>query len=396
LDLEAFQAKSVCPPGGRQLLGLASQGKNRSYALCRGDAAFYLFGADGNGWDMEAFPYSQDYMDESPILVANSEHLVVLTSKYAYRRTSHGSWERTPIKPAYEINQFLRYLFHIDARYQDNLDRQNISDDLRQRFRDAGRPLSLNASVVPREENREWLIADTDYEQTYLVLGPNELETELRFFRYTLLDAKHYLLAGNQLYIARDRGEWGGDLNALNILTGDWEPPVPFSRPVSPNRRPTGDGTTLPIRDMKLDSAGKLWVIEFMDHMSSCYGYIRAYDGNSWEVFAKSNAWQNREEEDSRCISHASVHSISFDKAGTPYLLAWTREAGLGLFKYQNGEWEQVALNLDNAPSGADFLHMVDDNTVVIGFFDDGVAVLDIKSGNMRRILLGESFYDWK
>lgn len=63
------------------------------------------------------------------------------------------------------------YLFSVDIKFKSNLNDDDISEDLRQVFKDEGYLLSQGATVGVKEENRMWIIADKKDGREYTVIN---------------------------------------------------------------------------------------------------------------------------------------------------------------------------------------------------------------------------------
>ncbi len=62
-----------------------------------------------------------------------------------------------------------RQLFRVGLKFQSDLDKNNISGDLRREFKNKEFPLSLNTALSIEKEGSSWLITDRDNSQMYMV-----------------------------------------------------------------------------------------------------------------------------------------------------------------------------------------------------------------------------------
>jgi hypothetical protein len=176
----------------------------------------------------------------------------------------------------------------------------------------------------------------------------------------------HALLAKEKVYLGFDRGEWGGDLLALDLKTGAWEQP------------PLASGGGWPVRDLKLGPGETVWAVEGLAHLGVRHGKLNVFDGNEWKVFCcssegKMSNWN---------LDPASLDSVGFDGEGRVYVLSGC----LGVARYEGGNWTQLT------PGWPSFqyvssLHITASGVAVIGMYDAGVLLVDLRSNQARRVI---------
>jgi hypothetical protein len=177
----------------------------------------------------------------------------------------------------------------------------------------------------------------------------------------------HLLLLGRKLYLGFDRGEWGGGLLLLDVKTGEWQ------------EIKLGEGLDLPIRDLTTDPQGKIWVVEGLNHLGLRQGRLSRFDGKGWKVFCDSSP----EHTASWNLPPASLDALSFDSDCRPYLLS----GELGLVRHDGEKWARVT------PGWPDYmivqgLQITRGGVAVIGAYDAGVMLLDLRTKRVRRVVL--------
>lgn len=198
------------------------------------------------------------------------------------------------------------------------------------------------------------------------------------FKSFSNLLAERYLLFENNLYIGHDKGEWGGGLVCLDITTGK-------SKIISEQKE---ESLGTPIRDLKIDPSGKLWIVEGLAHLGISNGTISMYDGEKVEIFA-SNTFHNKGNFVNWPFEATAFDCLSFSNQ-IPYLLT----GSLGLLEYKNRKWKRLTLNWPNF-TNVSSLYMLNKDTAIIGLYDAGVLIWHRGSNNFKRITLAESFYYW-
>ena len=68
-----------------------------------------------------------------------------------------------------QIRKFNEVLLSVDLEFEDDLDRSEIPEALRQKLVEAGAPLSQNAAIVVEEIGNRWKLADTGNRRTYTI-----------------------------------------------------------------------------------------------------------------------------------------------------------------------------------------------------------------------------------
>lgn len=184
---------------------------------------------------------------------------------------------------------------------------------------------------------------------------------------------ERYLLFENNLYIGHDEGEWGGGLVCLDIITGK-------SRMIAGQEELSG----VPIKDLKMDSTGKLWIVGGIAH-SGRKGVISKYSGEKLKILAYNSS--NKKQFINWPFEATAFDSLSFQDQ-TPYLLT----GSMGILKYESGKWEHLTPNWPNV-SYVSCLYMLNKDTAIIGLYDAGVLIWQLNSNSFTHVNLAESFY---
>jgi hypothetical protein len=177
------------------------------------------------------------------------------------------------------------------------------------------------------------------------------------------LIATDTLLHRGKLYLAFDRGEWGGALYAVDLTTGKAE-----AQP----------GPDLPLRDLTLSPTGELWAVRGLAHLSLLEGDLRELSGTQWKLHAASEPGAG-----AALLPKTSLDALAFDGAGAPVLLSGAQ--GL-LRRAPSGAWEPL---LTGWPR---FVYVQDlelsEGRAVIATDDAGLVVVDLATGKAGRVVL--------
>lgn len=196
----------------------------------------------------------------------------------------------------------------------------------------------------------------------------------------------HIILFNDKIFIGHQWGEWGGGLVSLGIDTGTWE--RHFS------------GT--PVTGLAVNSKGELWASQGLEHLGGVRGMIVAYNGNSWRTVSKNGGTVDYNAHELAFIG-VSAENWPFDPAGF-YALAFDKDdnllvlsGSLGILKYKDKRWRRwIATSSDARKSVyVSSLYVMKKDTMLVGLYDGGIAVLDIRRGKYDRITMAESFCDW-
>ena len=79
-----------------------------------------------------------------------------------------------------QIQKFSEVVLSIEARFEDDLERREIPEDLRQKFVEEGVPLSQNAAIVVEETGNRWNLIDTENRRTYNI---RKEENQLKIYK---------------------------------------------------------------------------------------------------------------------------------------------------------------------------------------------------------------------
>lgn len=179
----------------------------------------------------------------------------------------------------------------------------------------------------------------------------------------------HLLLVGDTLYRGLDAGEWGGALLKLHLASGKWS----LADSARQHR--------LPVRDLKVDPKGNVWVVEGLAHLSLVEGCVRYSDGKSWTTFAACTHRDNT----NWPLEASAMDGIAFDEAGYPYLLA----EDLGVVHHDGKSWRHLTPGWPSNQYVAAF-HAISPDRFAIGMLDAGVLLWDVGTNHVKRVNLRE------
>jgi hypothetical protein len=185
---------------------------------------------------------------------------------------------------------------------------------------------------------------------------------------------KHAVIDGRLLYLGCDDGEWGGDLVALNIDTGEM---------LEVMNGMEGEEET-PVRCIRVDRHGILWCVRGLAHMGGRRGFLYRRTEQCWTLIASSQS--DGYEEDDKVggdwnLPGTSFDAVGFDASDAVYLL--TQQ--LGLVRQDAGKgWTRLT---------PDWLRgiyvdglLIQGRTAVIGVADSGILLIDLDDRSCRRV----------
>jgi hypothetical protein len=187
---------------------------------------------------------------------------------------------------------------------------------------------------------------------------------------------QHSLLVGTNLFVGSDAGEFGGELNRIDIRTGESDK---VFLDTEPRLKLFGQG--LPIKSLVMRPDGKIWILEGLGHLTLREGRLHQLSDGICSLFCSSC--------DSQLVNWklppAIFKSLAFDSQGRPIVLT----ADFGLVRYENGAWTR--LNPDwPGLLPVNKLLMSSDDEALIGAYRAGVVVLNLRSGRARRVIISE------
>lgn len=205
-----------------------------------------------------------------------------------------------------------------------------------------------------------------------------------------------WCLASGALWIANQRGEFGGDLNALDLATGRW------SEPIEGLGEP-GYGVlemTFP-RAVVDGPTGEPWIVEGLAHLSLHHGKLSRRHGSTWvletgvrgggvvlgettdgaaEVVGPSKAAPPSETWGDWNLGWTTFDALAFDRAGAPCLLT----SELGLVRREHDGWRRLT---PSWPRDTTVLGLaVLDDVAVIATKKNGVTLCDLRDGSLRGV----------
>ena len=189
-------------------------------------------------------------------------------------------------------------------------------------------------------------------------------------------DEDVFALWNGDLYCGIDRGEFGGGLYKLIIATGEWseiENEKPFSH----------------VSDLCPTPDGNLKVVCGISHMGGVYGRISTLTTNgienNWFISNHGNTDQRWE------YKITDFTALRFSKEGEQLLFT----PSLGLLVCRDDKWIRLTPDWNNHAYVSSFLALNDDE-YILGTYDSGIAIINLKEKKEKLIRLATSFYEWK
>jgi hypothetical protein len=209
----------------------------------------------------------------------------------------------------------------------------------------------------------------------------------------SLVESKRYVLSKDQLWIATNRGEWGGGLVSYDLLQEQMNP-VPAHFGVK----------ALPVTALRQNPGGSLWFSEGIQQLGLARGGLYRARGDTWECFLYSShlpshqlaiihpneGWRTRIEAERAQLSQSTtdwglapcaIDSFDFSEEGVPYVL--TSRYGPVVFDGQ--DWTPLFSWWPYTPV-VDVLIVGD--TIFIATLRAGVLLWDKTSGELAHIEL--------
>jgi hypothetical protein len=189
-------------------------------------------------------------------------------------------------------------------------------------------------------------------------------------------DPHRCFLRDAALYLAHDRGEWGGALLSVKLETGDW----------------SVISDDLPVRELKVDPRGRLWAVEGINHLGHQAGILRVNEDHAWKEFARMGSYDYEiTKQQNWNLPVSPLHSVAFDGKGSPHVLAEyaaiARWDG-GRWQLATKGWPRQSFNGALYPIGGDFLDIARDKLAVVSMGDAGIALWDLEGDKLTRVRL--------
>ena len=142
------------------------------------------------------FEYNRIYLSENTsVSVEEKDHRWLINDKD--NNQTYTVRKEECLNICTEPNIVETELFGIDSKFQNDLDKRTISEDLRQDFENNRIDLSQNTSVSVEVEDKEWLINDKDYEQAYIV---KKVDVQLKIYERTTLDPTELFSVDSKMF----------------------------------------------------------------------------------------------------------------------------------------------------------------------------------------------------
>jgi hypothetical protein len=174
-------------------------------------------------------------------------------------------------------------------------------------------------------------------------------------------------IADGSLYLAIDRGEFGGGLYRLDLATGKW----------SNARSKEGD---MPVCDVKVDPQGHLWAVEGLSHLGLIIGGVWTEQSGKWRAVVSIDHFQRQKT--GWNLGYRSLQSIAFDAGGTIYVVA----DHCGVCRYNGRCWKRVIRSRPDDYESC--VQPVGLTLVVVGTLKSGVLLYRLDTGALRQVAL--------
>jgi hypothetical protein len=186
---------------------------------------------------------------------------------------------------------------------------------------------------------------------------------------------RHALLMGRRLFLGYDDGEWGGDLVALDIDTGELVELEGMAR-----------SADMPVHGLTLDPRGRLWTARGLSHLGLAEGGLYRLDGDRWSTIAWNQGFYPVDAEAEMQpagdwgLPPTSFDAVVFDRAGGAYLV--TDYLGV-LRQTSEGGWVRVT------PGWPEYAYVqgavLHGRSLIVALGGTGLTLVDIADGSMRR-----------
>lgn len=202
------------------------------------------------------------------------------------------------------------------------------------------------------------------------------------------------ILWEDNIYYGYDHGEFGGGLFELNLTSCQWTevtgklPQLDYSN--NPRKLiEIEDSSVNHVSSLCISPDGNLKVVGGLSHLGGKYGRIAELteQGLKNELYI-SNYLESNEGWEYETTDFASLR---FNDHGEPVLFT----PHLGLLVYRNEKWNRLTPTWDNHFYVSSFI-ILNDDEYILGTYDAGVAIINLKKKTERVIRLATSFYKWE
>jgi len=260
-----------------------------------------------------------------------------------------------------------------------------------------GKPYAMapNGVLFHRSGKRDWNMIEfpeakpKDKDGSYLVVGDAKQLVSLGRRGFKIYDGKSWIihqyseefspengdpcaLRKDKLYLGKNQGEFGGGLYLLDLSSGKWTK--------LNDRR---------ITDIQQAPDGTLWVTSGLSHLGGRTGEIASVtDSGIVDQVLVSNFDGSTKKWP---FDATDFQAVQFTQQGDPIVLT----PHLGILTLREDKWIRLTPKWNQHVYLSAFLR-VDEHRFVIGTYDAGVVVVDLKEQTEMAIQLATSFYDWE
>lgn len=179
-------------------------------------------------------------------------------------------------------------------------------------------------------------------------------------------------LRKDKLFLGKDRGEFGGGLYMLDLSSGKWTK--------LNDRR---------ISDIQHAPNGNLWVTSGLSHLSGRTGEIASVTDSGIDAQVLVSNFDGSTE--NWPFDATDFQAVQFTQEGDPVVLS----PHLGILTLRENTWVRLTPKWSQHVYLSAFMR-IDDNRFIVGTYDAGVVLVDLKNQTEKVIKLATSFYNWK
>jgi len=258
------------------------------------------------------------------------------------------------------------------------------------------KPFALARSGVlfHRSDKRDWDMIEipeaerNEKDGSYLVVGDDRRLVALGRRSFKVYDGESWTtnqyseefypergdpcaLRKDKLFLGKDRGEFGGGLYALDLSSGKWTK--------LNDRR---------ISDIQQAPDGTLWVTSGLSHLGGRTGEIASVTDLGLVDHVLASNFDGST--DNWPFEATDFQAVQFTLQGDPVVLT----PHLGILTLREGNWVRLTPKWNQHVYLSSFMR-VDDDRFIVGTYDAGVVLIDLKNQTEKVIKLATSFYDW-
>lgn len=188
-------------------------------------------------------------------------------------------------------------------------------------------------------------------------------------------DKPKVALLGSTLYMGVDRGEWGGNLQAIDLHTGKWTVVTELG--------------SEPVRDLFVSADKTLWVVQGLFHFNVLTGKIWKKSVKGWTLLSSAGGKKNL----NYPVADACFAGLAQSSKGAFYLVAYDiydpkrMTCGLSISRLDNGIWKRITKWIPSRP-GVRGLTISAGNRAVVPTEEEGIILWDLSTDKTNLVAL--------